>query len=239
MIVVAVALMSAGCSSSVAVGEPPSSDSVRGAAAASTQATQCRDDGSFRARLVETDAATSEVLSEFRYEVDDDHVRAELAGAESGQVVLQETDAWRFDSAGWQQLPSLPVRPLRTAWVNNFVTGPAVARAGVSSGTDTVYNFDVRRIELTYEQFRDAFPQKVADSDYVPDGTSFVYWLDPCDEIVRAEIITTFGPATAALMGPGFPLMISYTYESYDIGADYEAVTPGEPITPIPPPSDS
>jgi hypothetical protein len=202
-------------------------------------ATQCRDNGSYRARLVETDAVTGEVLTEYRYEVNDEHQRTERAGTDSGQVVFQGSDAWAFDATGWQELPVVPVRPLRTPWVNNFVTGPAVARAGATSERDTLYGFDTRRVELTYHEFDEAFPQKTRDADYDPEATVFTYWLDPCDQIVRADITTTFGPVTAELMGPDFPLRLNYSYESYDIGTDFAAVTPGDPLRPIPPPPDS
>lgn len=247
--IVAVGLGCAGCAASVEVVESDSRTDTRAgetmasqptSAAESTVASNwCRDDGNYRARLIETDTATNEVLVEQRLEVNGDQLRSETAGAESGQVIFKNAQAWAFDSDGWQELPVLPVRPLRTQWVNNFVTGPAVARAAESSTPDTIDGFDVRRVALTFEQFRDAFSAKVDDSDYVPEETSFTYWLDSCDQIVKAEIITVFGPATADLMGPDFPLELSYTYESYDIGGTFDAVEPGEPIAPIPAPTDS
>lgn len=40
-------------------------------------------------------------------------------------------------------------------------------------------------------------------------------------------------------MGSDFPLVLNHVYESYDIGATLPSATPGEAITPIPPPSGS
>ena len=49
-----------------------------------------------RARVAETNAAIGDVLTEHRYHIDDDPLRAEPAGDKSGQVVLRGTDAWTF-----------------------------------------------------------------------------------------------------------------------------------------------
>ena len=208
--------------------------------AAQSATITCLRDTTYRAHYAETSPDDGRVFTEVFHEIGIHGLRTSHVASEQTvyTVVPQrgEPGMWQFDRDGWEFFDITPVRPLRVSWINNFVTGRRIVDAFEPGVERIIEGIPTSQYTADLAMFTDTFPDKVQDTTYSAEATSFVWWIDACGDVVQADVVVTFTGEDAAIM-ESLAASLRYSYRVYDVASEIVVPEPGtnEP-TPIPSP---
>lgn len=218
-------------------------------AAATTTATPARaclqsDVTPFRSRFSETaEGYQSEVLRE----IHGDNAQWVMTipvgetffgGSDRAQIIIGE-DVWNLEDGEWEPFPVVPLRWPLLVWVNGYVTREGVARVFDPGETDEIAGIPATVYRGGVEEMTAAFPGKMRGREFVPEMTTYTYWVDECSDLLKAEVVVELGGEEREIaLDIDLPTTYRYDYVVYDVGAEFTIVPP-EPgyMPPIPAPA--
>ena len=229
------AIVLAGCA-----GSDSGTAAVGGEDVSGEGSSMCRRDATFRADFRELDAVTGEEYTSLRHEVDGDRVRIEPSST-ADALLLTESGNWQLTDGTWSETPGgvRPVRPLRTPWMNNFVTGSGIERATSPVGDTTVAGIVATVYEPTMTELEAAVPERFREREFDPSRSTFRYVVDRCGDVIAGDVALAFaGDEATFLDESGISDVLLYRYVTYDTGAAMPHLDerPTGLLPPIPPP---
>ena len=228
------AVVLAGCS-----GSDDEPAAINGEDVSGERSSMCRRDASFRADFREFDAVTGEEYTSLRHEVDGERVRIEPSST-ADALLLTDSGNWQFIDGTWSETPGgvRPVRPLRTPWMNNFVTGAGIERATSPVGETTVAGIEATVYEPTMAELELAVPERFREREFDPSRSTFRYVVDRCGDVIAGDVALAFAGDDATFLDEsGISDVLLYRYVTYYTGeAMPHLAEPAGALPPIPPP---
>jgi hypothetical protein len=146
---------------------------------------------------------------------------------------------WTLEDGIWEEFPVVPIRWPLLVWVNGYVNGPGVAKFLVAGDREEVDGIPATVYRGGVDEMTAAFAGKMAGREFVETGTSFVYWVDDCGALLRADVtIELGGEERETALDIDLPTVYRYQYLVYDVGTEFEIVAPVPgylPEIPLPP----